>query len=60
MSNHLTIPLSVSAPTRQALSKAMADVQAREGGKVAVINILFAQGEWICWYLPIRTSGMAL
>lgn len=62
MSASLYVPISVAAPTREALTKLMLAVQSREGGKVSVITIYFdsVKNEHVCWYYPLRNLGGGL
>jgi hypothetical protein len=56
------VPVSVSAETREQLTKKMLVIQAREGGKVSIINICqdLKTKEWVCWYLPLVNLGGGL
>lgn len=62
MSVSLYVPISVSAATRDELTKKMLKVQAIQGGKVSVISISqdYKTLEWVCWYYPIKNLGGGL
>lgn len=58
----LQVPISIAAKTRQELSKKMLQVQAQEGGKVAIVAIYFDSEakEHVCWYYALHSLGGAV
>ena len=45
-----TVPVSVTAKTRDELTMACLQVQMNTGLKVRFFDINFVKGEWIAWY----------
>lgn len=56
------VPISVSADTREKLTRKILMIQAREGGKVSIINICqdLKTKEWVCWYFPLTNLSGGL
>ena len=57
MSAALISPIPITAKTPEELAKKILAVQAKEGGKVSIVSIYYAQGQHVCWYLPLQYSG---
>lgn len=59
MSASLQVPLSVVSKTREGLTREIAKVQVKEGGKVSIVAIYYdtSKKEHVAWYLPIKYFG---
>lgn len=62
MSASLHVPLSISAKTREELTRGLLLVQNKEGGKVTVVSIYYDpdKKEHVLWYYPLKHFGGGL